>query len=84
MAIPYPETERDWMRMFVAHTLADSVARADPELRAWLGRCRLNPSAQVAAHNDPNDPAYVEATQRLRNHVKAALERLTELQRAEA
>jgi hypothetical protein len=84
VAIPYPETERDWMRVFVAHTIADSVARADPELRAWLARCRLNPSAQVAEHNDPKDPAYMEAAQRLRDHVKAALQRLTELQQNEA
>ncbi|MFT3926986.1 MAG: NAD(P)-binding protein [Myxococcales bacterium] len=77
--IPYPETDRDWLRVFLGHTLADATARADPELRAWTMRCRLNPSVQVAAHSHGDDPAWSQASKKLREHLPRALERVKQL-----
>jgi hypothetical protein len=74
--IPYPETDRDWIKVCLGHMINDFVGRSDAELRAWANRCRMNPAAAVAANANPKAESWRNAMDRMREHGPAAVAKL--------
>ncbi len=77
--IPYPETDRDWIRVFLANFRHDLALRSDPEVRAWMNACRLNPGSAVAANAKADDPAWQRVGARVKEHAPAAYENFARL-----
>jgi hypothetical protein len=74
---PYSNTPADWARMQVLGNRASMSFAAHPGIKAWADRVSLNP-----ARIPPDNADSIELTaavERFREHVGAAMARMTEL-----
>lgn len=74
--IPYPETDRDWIKVCLGHMINDFVCRSDAEVRAWANRCRMNPAAAVAANASPKEEPWRGPIDRMREYGPQAVAKL--------
>lgn len=74
--LPYPRTDRDWIRVCLGHALNDALCRADGELRDWANKCRMNPAAHVAANARPTEEPWRSELERMRTLGPQAIAKL--------
>ena len=79
LPIPYPQRDRDFVRVFLANLQNDLACRSNPEVRRWSNACRLNPAYHTAAAAKPNDE-WQDAAERLKRHALQAMSRLIQFQ----
>lgn len=74
---PYPDTPHDWLRCAAANEHVTAVWAAEPDLKKWLERSRLNLARGVAGH--AHEPRMQQAFARLAEHRVGGVRRLQEL-----
>ena len=74
--LPYPDSDRDWIPVFLGNMIHEFVCRSDAELRAWTARCRMNPASSVAAYCKPQEEPWRSQLDRMKQLGPAALEKL--------
>lgn len=71
---PYPDAAQDWLRCMAANQHATAVWAAEPDLKEWIERSRLNLVRGVAEH--AHEPVVLAAFARAAEHRGQALRRL--------
>jgi hypothetical protein len=74
--LPYPDSDRDWIPVFLGNMIHEFVCRSDAELRAWTTRCRMNPGASIAAHGNPKEEPWRRQFERMKQLGPAAVQKL--------
>jgi len=77
-AIPYPDSDIDWLRTALANTLNIVRWRSDSALNSWLGGSRLDINSSFGSEGDL-DPAQLEVLGRLVKHIPGAITNLQRL-----
>ena len=74
---PYPTSVGDWPRMISRTWRTEGRWLSEPDVSAWVARSRLNLLRALPDHID--EPSVQAAVKRYLTHVRAAIERLTQL-----
>ena len=74
---PYPTSIEDWPRMISRTWRTEGAWLSEPDVSAWVARSRLNLLRALPDHID--EPSVQAAVKRYLTHVRAAIERLTQL-----
>ena len=74
---PYPTSIEDWPRMVSRTWRTEGRWLSEPDVSAWVAQSRLNLLRALPDHID--EPSVQAALKRYLTHVRAAIERLTEL-----
>ena len=74
---PYPTSIEDWPRMVSRTWRTEGRWLSEPDVSAWVARSRLNLLRALPDHID--EPPVQAAVKSYLTHVRAAIERLTEL-----
>jgi hypothetical protein len=72
MPVPAPKHATDWLRMLAVSMANQNAWSSDPELMAWILKCRLDPMTALMRNVDPSDTAKMETLQRARKSIKPA------------
>ena len=76
--IPHPDSDIDWLRTTLAHTLNLARWRSDPGLGSWLAGTRLDAFSSDRLDGDP-DPAQLEVLGKIGEHTPGAITNLQRL-----
>jgi NAD(P)-binding Rossmann-like domain len=79
---PYPSSVEDWPRMMSRTWRTEARWLSEPDVSAWVAASRLNLLGALADH--ANEPAVQAAVKRYLTCVRAAVDRLSELDRQTA
>ena len=74
---PYPSSIEDWPRMMSRTWRTEGRWLSEPDVSAWVARSRLNLMRALPDH--VTEPSVQAAVERYLTHVRAAIERLTQL-----
>ena len=77
-AIPYPDSDIDWLRTALVNNLNAARWRQDPELTSWLGGARLDVLSSFGSEGEP-DPAQLEVLGKIGEHTPGAITNLQRL-----
>jgi hypothetical protein len=80
LALPnaYPNAAVDWIRLRLTSMTLQVAWTAQPDVAAWIDRCRLNIGAGLSDH--ASEPGVGEALGKYLAHYDGAVENLTRLQ----
>ena len=77
-AIPYPDSDIDWLRMALADRENTARWGSDPELSAWLRGSRLDAYSKATLDGEPNT-AQLEILRKVGEHTRGAIPNLKRL-----
>jgi hypothetical protein len=74
---PYPSSIKDWPRMMSRTWRTEGRWLSEPDLSSWVAQSRLNLLRALPDHAE--EPSVQNAVKRYLTHVRAAIERLKQL-----
>ena len=77
-AIPYPDSDIDWLQTTLANSVNTARWGSDPELSAWLRGSRLYAPSRVGLDGDPNE-AQLDIIRKIGEHTPGVIPNLQRL-----